>query len=298
MLGITQRKRRVAAVAGALAAMALAATALVLGPDAEAATTSFRRGPDPTAASIRAAAGPFVVTRIGIAAEAVTGFGGGDIYAPTDAGAGTFGAVAMVPGFTARRAGLAWLASRIATQGFVVFNIDTVRTTDSPAARGRQLLAALDFLTRDSAVRARIDPDRLAVVGHSMGGGGSLQAALDRPELQAAIPLAPFDLKRDFTGVTVPTMIIGAEDDRIAPVRLHALRFFADLPPAADRGYLEMADAGHSAPRTPDPAVASMSIAWLKRFVDNDTRFDQFLCPGPVAEATVSEYETNCPHLG
>jgi len=298
MLGTTRRKRLSVAVAGALAAVALAATAVVLGPDAEATTTSFRRGPDPTAASIRAAVGPFAVTRTRVAAEAVTGFGGGDIYAPTDTGAGTFGAVAMVPGFTARRAGLAWLASRIATQGFVVFNIDTVRTTDSPAARGRQLLAALDFLTRDSAVRDRIDPSRLAVMGHSMGGGGTLQAALDRPDLQAAIPMAPFDVKRDFTGVTVPTMIIGAEDDRIAPVRLHAVRFFADLPPATDRGYLEMADAGHSAPRTPEPAIAAMSIAWLKRFVDDDTRFDQFLCPGPVAEAGISEYETNCPHRG
>jgi pimeloyl-ACP methyl ester carboxylesterase len=294
MVGNTRRKRRSAAVAGALAAVALAAAGLILGPDAEAATNSFQRGPDPTVASIRAAAGPFAVTRTTVGAEAVTGFGGGDIYAPTDAG--PFGAVAMVPGFTARRAGLAGLASRIATQGFVVFNIDTVRTTDSPAARGRQLLAALDFLTRDSAARDRIDPERLAVMGHSMGGGGSLQAALDRPDLQAVIPLAPFDVKRDFTGVTVPTMIIGAEDDRIAPVRLHAVRFFTDLPPAADRGYLELAGAGHSDPRTPDPAVASTSIAWLKRFVDDDTRFDQFLCPGPVADAQVSEYETNCPY--
>jgi predicted dienelactone hydrolase len=297
MLGLTRRKRRSAAVAGAVAAVVLAATAVVLGPDAEAAT-SFRRGPDPTAASIRAAAGPFAVTRSTVAADVVTGFGGGDIYTPTDTGAGRFGTVAMVPGFTARRAGLAWLASRIATQGFVVFNIDTVRTTDTPAARGRQLLAALDFLTRDSAVRDRIDPDRLAVMGHSMGGGGSLQAALDRPGLQAAIPMAPFDLKRDFTGITVPTMIIGAQDDRIAPVRLHAVPFFDDLPAATDRGYLEMAGAGHSAPRTPQPAIAAMSVAWLKRFVDDDTRFDQFLCPGPVAEAGISEFETNCPHRG
>lgn len=293
-----RRRRKAPGIVAAVAAVVLAATAVTLVPGADAATTSFHRGPAPTAASIRAAEGPFAVTRTPVARETVTGFGGGDIYLPVDAGAGRLGAVAMVPGFTARRAGLAWLASRIATQGFVVFNIDTVRTTDTPAARGRQLLAALDFLTRDSAARDRVDPDRLAVLGHSMGGGGTLQAALSRPELQAAVPLAPFDVGRDFGGVTVPTLIVGAERDRIAPVRLHATRFFADLPADADRGYLELAGAGHSVQSDPRPVLAAMSIAWLKRFVDDDTRFDQFLCPGPGTDPEISDYRSNCPYQG
>jgi predicted dienelactone hydrolase len=282
-------------VAAAVAGLALAAAAVTLVPNADAATTSFRRGPDPSAASIRATNGPFSITRTSVARASVSGFGGGDIYAPTSS-ADTFGAVAMAPGFTATRSSLAWLAPRIASQGFVVFNIDTLSTSDQPAARGRELLAALDFLTTSSTARTRIDKTRLAVMGHSMGGGGVLEAARSRPSLQAAIPMTPWDLTKNFAAVTVPTMIIGAQSDTIAPVRQHAEPFFASLPSSADKGYLELAGASHFAPNIPNTTIASMSVAWLKRFVDNDTRFEQFLCPGPTAG--LSDYETNCPHQG
>jgi predicted dienelactone hydrolase len=284
-------------VVAALAGLAIAGAALTLVPDADAATASFRRGPDPSAASIRAASGPFSITRTTVARGSVTGFGGGDIYAPDDTSADTFGAVAIAPGFTATRSSLAWLAPRIASQGFVVFNIDTLTTSDQPAQRGRELLAALDFLTGSSTARAKIDKNRLAVMGHSMGGGGTLEAAKTRPSLQAAVPLTPWDLTKNFSGVTVPTMIIGAESDTIAPVRQHSERFFASLPSTADKGYLELAGASHFAPNIPNATIASTGVAWLKRFVDDDTRYEQFLCSGPSGGG-VSEYRTNCPHRG
>ena len=47
-------------------------------------------------------------------------------------------------------------------------------------------------------MRSRIDASRLAVAGHSMGGGGSLEAALDRPSLQAAVPLAPWNATKSW----------------------------------------------------------------------------------------------------
>ncbi|WP_433292920.1 alpha/beta hydrolase family protein [Actinoplanes sp. CA-030573] len=283
-------------IAAAVAGLALAAAAVTLVPDADAATTSFRRGPDPSAASIRAANGPFAISRTTVARSAVSGFGGGDIYVPTDTSAGTFGAVAIAPGFTATRSSLAWLAPRIASQGFVVFNIDTLTTSDQPATRGRELLAALDFLTGSSSARSRIDKSRLAVMGHSMGGGGTLEAARSRPSLRAAVPLTPWDLTKSFAGVTVPTMIIGGQSDTVAPVRQHAKPFFASLPSGADKGYLELAGASHFAPNVPNTTIASTSVAWLKRFVDDDTRYEQFLCPGP--SSGVSDYRTNCPHQG
>jgi hypothetical protein len=36
-------------------------------------------------------------------------------------------------------------------------------------------------------------------------------------------------------------------------------------------------------------------ISWLKRFVDDDTRYDQFLCPGPSRGSDVEEYRSTCP---
>jgi predicted dienelactone hydrolase len=284
---------------GALAALALTGTGLALIPNAQAATSkTFERGPAPSVKSIQAAQGPFAITRTNVARNSVSGFGGGDIYAPADTGAGTFGAVAMAPGFTATRSSLAWLAPRIASQGFVVFNIDTLTTSDQPAQRGKELLAALDFLTRSSSARGKIDASRLAVMGHSMGGGGALEAAKSRPSLQAAVPLTPWDLNRNFSGVSVPTLIVGGQRDTIAPPAQHSIPFFNSMPAANDKGYLELAGASHFAPNIPNSTISEFSIAWLKRFVDNDTRFEQFLCPGPGVNGTVSQYRADCPHQG
>jgi len=282
-------------VVTALAGLALAGAAITLIPHADAATTSFRRGPDPSAAGLRAANGPFAVTKTTVARQ--SGFGGGDIFAPTDTSQGTFGAVAIAPGFTATRSSLAWLAPRIASQGFVVFNIDTLTTSDQPAQRGRELLAALDFLTGSSSARTKIDKTRLAVMGHSMGGGGTLEAASRRPSLKAVVGLTPWDLTKNFSSVRVPTMIIAGQADTIAPPRQFADQFFASLPAAGDKGLLELAGASHFAPNIPNATISSTSVAWLKRFVDGDTRFEQFLCPGPSGGG-ISDYRTNCPHQG
>ncbi|CAM5582790.1 hypothetical protein STENM327S_07380 [Streptomyces tendae] len=95
-----------------------------------------------------------------VSSLAVTGFGGGTIYYPTSTSDGTFGAVVIAPGFTAYQSSIAWLGPRLASQGFVVFTIDTNTTLDQPDSRGRQLLAALDYLTERSSVRGRIDSSR------------------------------------------------------------------------------------------------------------------------------------------
>ena len=288
----SRRRLRGGNVIVALIAAVLTAAALTLAPNADAAT-GFQRGPNPSAASIRAANGPFAITKTNVSRSAASGFGGGDIFAPTDTSQGTFGGVAIAPGFTASRSSMEWLAPRIASQGFVVFNIDTLTTSDQPAARSRQLLAALDFLTENSSARDKIDQSRLAVMGHSMGGGGTLEAAQNQPELQAAIPLTPWDLQKNFSRLEVPTMVIGAQSDTVAPVRTHSERFVASMPDGLDSAYLELAGASHFAPNIPNATISSMSVAWLKRFVDDDTRFEQFICPGP--SSGVSDFEVNCP---
>ncbi|GIF39605.1 alpha/beta hydrolase family protein [Actinoplanes xinjiangensis] len=282
---------------GIAAAVALGGAGITLIPDADAATASFAKGPAPSNSSIEAVRGPFAIAESTVSRASVSGFGGGDIYAPTDTGAGTFGAVVIAPGFTARKSSMAWLAPRLASQGFVVFNIDTLTTSDQPASRGRQLLAAADFLTQRSSVRARVDPNRVAVVGHSMGGGGTLEAAQSRPALQAAIPLTPWNLSKSFSRVTVPTLVIGAEADTIAPVRSHSRPFFQSLPAAPGKAFLELNGASHFAPNTPNTTIAKFSISWLKLFVDDDTRYRQFVCPGPGTGAAVQEYRATCDQI-
>ena len=278
-----------------LATLALA-TALVAAPTTPAlAANPYERGPAPTTATIEASRGSFAVAQTTVARSSVSGFGGGTIYYPTSTASGTFGAVAISPGFTASQSSVAWYGPRLASQGFVVITIDTLSTLDSPDSRGTQLLAALDYLTGTSSVRTRIDATRLGVMGHSMGGGGSLSAARTRPALQAAIPLTGYHTTKSWSTVRVPTLVIGAENDTVAPVASHSEPFYTSLPSTLDKAYLELNNASHSAPTSTNVTIAKYSISWLKRFIDNDTRYEQFLCPAPSG-AAIQEYRDTCPH--
>jgi len=275
-------------------------TALVVGagiaaPQAVAQDNPYERGPDPTESSISASRGPFSTADLSVSRLVVTGFGGGTIYYPTSTAEGTFGAVAVSPGFTATQSSLSWLGPRLASQGFVVFIIDTNSLYDQPNSRGDQLLAALSYLTERSSVRSRIDSSRLAVAGHSMGGGGTLAAADDRPALQAAVPFAPWHTTKSWSGVRVPTFIIAGENDSVAAPSSHASPFYNSIPSSSEKAYLELNGASHFFPQSPNTTMAKYTISWLKRFVDNDIRYDQFLCPAPD-DSDIEEYRNTCPH--
>ncbi|MDG9719541.1 alpha/beta hydrolase [Streptomyces sp. DH24] len=290
-------RRRTGRLAGAAAALAAVVGLTTLtGPGAHAADNPYERGPAPTVSSIEALRGPYAVSDTTVSSLAVSGFGGGTIYYPTSTADGTFGAVVVSPGFTADQSSMAWLGPRLASQGFVVFTIDTLSRYDQPDSRGRQLLAALDYLTERSSVRGRIDSTRLGVMGHSMGGGGTLEAVKSRPSLQAAIPLTPWNTDKTWPEVRTPTLIIGADGDSVAPVSSHAEPFYNTLPSTLDRAYLELNNATHFAPNSNNTTIAKYSISWLKRFIDNDTRYEQFLCPIPRPSLTIEEYRGNCPH--
>ncbi|WPO76780.1 alpha/beta hydrolase (plasmid) [Streptomyces sp. KN37] len=263
---------------------------------AGAAENPYERGPEPTVSSIEAPRGHYAVSETRVSSLGVTGFGGGTIYYPTSTADGTFGAVAISPGFTATQSTISWLGPRLASQGFVVFTIDTLTTVDQPASRGAQLLAALDYLTQRSAVRGRIDSSRLGVMGHSMGGGGSLEAAKSRPALQAAIPLTGWNLDKTWPELRTPTLVVGADGDTVAPVSSHSEPFYESLPGSLDKAYLELNGASHFTPNTSNTTIAKYSVSWLKRFIDNDMRYEKFLCPLPRPSTTIEEYRGNCPH--
>ena len=292
----TTRPRSVAARAVRFAlAATLVAGGVLAGPSGAAqAASPYERGPAPTTAILEASRGPFATASQSVSSLSVTGFGGGVIYYPTSTSEGTFGAIAISPGYTASWSSISWLGPRIASHGFVVIGIETNTRLDQPDSRGRQLLAALDYLTERSSVRSRIDSSRLAVAGHSMGGGGSLEAASSRPSLQAAVPLAPWNLDKSWSELRVPTLIIGGESDSVAPVSSHSVPFYNSIPASAEKAYLELNGASHFFPQTTNTPTARQMVAWLKRFVDDDTRYEQFLCPGPSG-SQIQEYRNTCP---
>lgn len=274
-------------LAGAIALATLAAPA---------AAQAVENGPAPTVNSIRMT-GKLAVDRIDIPDAETPGFGAAYLYAPKDTSV-KWGAIAIAPGWTETSSAVNWLGPRLASHGFavIVFNV-TNTLTDLPSQRASQLLRALDYFTGSSPMKDRVDPTRTAVSGHSMGGGGALEATLRRPSLKASVPLEPWNTAANYKADTVPTFIIGAQNDIIAPVASHARKFYATLPDTTPKAYFEYAGGDHFVSNTPNQYIAAQSIAWFKRFVDGDTRYNQFLHPFPtgVAAARVLRYSSNGP---
>jgi predicted dienelactone hydrolase len=289
------RRSVYSAVAALVAMLAIAITSLAASPTgAGAQTGEFRRGPDPTLSSISATTGPFATAQVSV--SNVSGFGGGTITYPTDTSQGTFGAFVFTPGFTASASNYPWVGPRVASQGFVVFTINTSSRFINPSQRATEMQTALNYLVNTSSVRTRIDRTRLAFSGHSMGGGGTLIATQANTSIQAAVPLMPWNSSTtNFSGIRSPTMIIGAQNDQTAPVNQHAIPFYNSIPAASEKAYLELAGQGHNVATQQNTTQARFLITWMKRYVDNDTRYEQFICPPPATSSTISRYMNTCP---
>jgi triacylglycerol lipase len=276
-----------------LVSAAMAALSLFAGT-AQAQTSA------PTSASLNATAGPLSVSTSSISSFAARGFGGGTVYYPSTAG--SYGVIAMCPGFTATQSSIAWLARRMASHGFVVVAMNTNSTLDQPASRANQLMAALSYAVNSSpsAVRSRIDTSKQAVAGHSMGGGGSMIAARDNTSLKASFPMTPWNTSTSFGSVRVPTMIIGADGDTVAAVTAHSRPMYASLPSSTFKAYGELNSASHFTPNSTNTPIGRYGVTWMKRFVDGDTRYSPFLCGSPHESYATSlvfdRYQQNCPY--
>jgi dienelactone hydrolase len=291
----------VAAVAAAVAVMFAVAPASVGSvPDGVAPLAAqanpYQRGPDPTLASIEATRGTFATAQQNVAPG--NGFNGGVVYYPTDTSQGTWGALAIVPGFSALCANEeAWMGPWLSSFGFVVLCIETNSRSDGSDARATELLAGLDWLTTQSPLKGQIDPNRLSILGHSAGGAGAVMAAERRPSLRAMIGLAPgmpgsgLSMATD----TVPSLIIGGQNDAVVtPSYLSNL--YSTLPSTTQSDFAQIAGADHVYYTHPNNVQMKLMIPWLKVFVDSDTRYTQFLCPALPDPSTISIYQPKCPY--
>jgi predicted dienelactone hydrolase len=256
----------------------------------------YARGPNPDSTTLNGR-GPFAFSQTTVNGGFGAGFNNATVYYPNDTSQGTFAAIAVSPGFLSPKSLMQWAGPKIASHGFVVAVIETNSLFDIPGSRASQMQAVLRHLTSSSgpaAVRSRIDATRLGAMGHSMGGGGALEVG-DRnsnPRVKAVVGLQPWDIG-SFIGMDVPTMIIGAQNDLIASVGSHAEPFYDQII-GAEKQYVELRGEGHLVGVTDHTIQSRSALAWFKRYLDNDTRYDSFLCP-PVSGLGVSETRHTCP---
>ena len=264
----------------------------------------YETGPAPNLSFVEANRGPLSTATFNVPGS-VDGFGGGTVYYPTNINQ-ELATISIAPGFTNTRSAVAWWGPVLASHGFVVITIDTNSRFDQPESRGRQLDSALSYLIDEgnragSPISGLVDENRLATMGFSMGGGGALHSA-SRNRLSASIPLAPFNFGNgNFGDIGVPTMIMACENDGTAPVNSHASPFYNVISNSVDKAFMEVNDGPHNCANgnnSNNALLSTYGISWMKRFLDKDRRFNQFLCgPNHIANNQISDYRDTCDFM-
>jgi hypothetical protein len=272
-------------------------------PDSCNSNCGYEVGPNPTLSALQATQGPLSVSASTVSSS-VDGFGGGTIYYPNNASQ-ELATIAVAPGFTNTQSAIQWWGPLLASHGYVVITIDTNGRFDNPGSRSLQLDAALSYLISEgnrssSDISGLVDENRLATMGFSMGGGGTLISA-SRNRLSAAVPMAPWNTGgNDFDAIGVPTLIFACEDDSTARINSHASPFYNSIPSSTDKAYMEINNGPHNCANGNngngnDALLSTYGVSWMKRFLDKDSRYDQFLCgPNHVANSKINEYRDTC----
>jgi predicted dienelactone hydrolase len=141
-----------------------------------------------------------------------------------------------------------------------------------------------------------IDPSRIGVAGHSLGGQTALRVAADDPRLIAVLALAPA-VNPSPVQLAIPVMVQGGALDSVTPFATNARAEYDVLGPP--RYLVEIQRTGHHAfnddcyPGSPCDAagpdaltqaqahryVLRYAVPFLLHWVASDDRFDSFLAP-------------------
>jgi triacylglycerol lipase len=244
-------------------------------------------------------------------APQVEEFAGASIFYPlTLSFAPPIGAIAFVPGFRAPGEAYAWWGPMLASLGYAVMILDTNEPTDTLEARKDALVAAIDFLkaeneNSESPIAGKIDTSKMAIMGHSMGGGASLHAAQQLGDaLKAVIPLSPYccepgqSFSSNFSSQSVPTLIIASAEDAVAPPADHARALYDSIGDSTAKLYLEFATGDHNIVTNGGPDLTTLgryATAWIKLHLDGIATYSDVLYSVQDDEyaAKFSSYEFN-----
>lgn len=208
--------------------------------------------------------------------------------------------VVLVPGYRGTQAAYDWWGPTLASLGIATMIIDTNTPEDSLEARKNALIAAVNVLRAEnekegSPLNGVLDPNKIGIMGHSLGGGASLAAAVELGDsIGAVIPLTPYccELRESFTGdyanLTVPTLIIASAEDTVAPPATHSWLLYESIADGTDKAYVEFATGPHTLPTNTGPdlqTLALYTVAWLKLHLDSKDNLAAMFSDGPEGDA-------------
>jgi pimeloyl-ACP methyl ester carboxylesterase len=201
------------------------------------------------------------------------------------------GGVLLLHGYGGSKETMQSLAIDLALEGFYTFSLDLPGCGDSQRSYSRkELLPAVESAYKNLLGRALLTPGKIAIIGHSMGGGLALQFAREHPEVQATVLLS------SVPGLVTPEaprnlLLITAEND-LPNLRQAAGRMLQEaaagknVPAGVTVGDM----AGGTARRAVEAPGANHLTILYSEFASRETRawLRQALKPGTEAAAIAS----------
>jgi dienelactone hydrolase len=230
------------------------------------------------------------------------------IYYPTGDAKPPFAGLAIVPGFTAAESSIAAWAPFLASRGIIVMTIGTSNpstgaadTSVQPPTREAALLDALTTIkgenTRSgSPLNGKVDVNRMATAGWSMGGGGTMLAATATPSLKASMAMCPWNPGADYSKDTVPSLQFGGTTDGLAGSPMPDNQYNS-VPMTTSKLLYVIQGGSHFVSNDPKGegaagevayAIGRIGLSWMKVFLECDVRYKQFL----TKPADASEFMT------
>jgi hypothetical protein len=255
------------------------------------------RGDTPTdAAVLGTATGPYAVMMYSDGYRRGTKYADSTIFYPLDAKP-PFAATAIVPGFVSPQSSIITWGPFLASFGIVTMTIGTNSLSDPPEARKDALLDALETLKSEhmragSPLHDALALDRLSTMGWSMGGGGTLLAADEHPELKATISMCAWNPGYQYTQIASPTLMFASQGDPLAGGQSQG--FYMSVPDATPKMLIETPGGDHfvaTNPANQNGMIGRYGLAWLKVFLEGDQRYRKFLLEMPAVATT--DFRTN-----
>jgi predicted esterase len=214
--------------------------------------------------------------------------------------------IILVPGYQATQSSVALWAEYLAERGMVSMTIGTNTLNDLPAVRADALIDAMETIRQEnervsSPLYHKIDTNRIAVGGWSMGGGGAQLAAKIDSRIKAVLSITPWlwpnTLSESDLNHNTPVLIISGEVDPIAPNNQHSNVHYNYTPNSTPKLLFEVSGADHNIPLDPligKGDLGNVVYAWLQLFLFGDMCYCDLLETDLLDQnLTASNYLTN-----
>jgi predicted dienelactone hydrolase len=181
--------------------------------------------------------------------------------------------IVFAHGLGAQKEWYSWIGDCLASQGYsaLLFTVPSRRLQD-PRQWSDGIKSAIDYLlSKEDALHDEICPEKVGVMGHSMGGLGALIAGSEDQRIKCIVGLAPavrpkrlLELKVNVNvrSISVPVQLqIGSNDGLIAP---ESVKTFLESLHSEQRSYIEIDGGNHM--RFADKTTSVMIGEYFSRF--------------------------------